>query len=204
MTLSDWWFDRLINTFLGSQNLVPDVCMYVSPSQVIDQVRISNLPSKSSDVIRIVVVSDTHGRHDKITLPGGDLFIHCGDVLMTSRLFSHENTEKKLRKFNDWLADVPCTEKVVIAGNHDDCLERIGKIEASKLLYNAVYLENDYYQYKNLSIFGSPYSSGNSSNKAFQLSKTKSEFEAVLPRKVDVLLTHGRCPEIRNRFPHRY
>ena len=29
---------------------------------------------------RVVVISDTHNRHDEVSLPGGDILIHCGDA----------------------------------------------------------------------------------------------------------------------------
>jgi hypothetical protein len=44
-------------------------------------------PKAAHGVVRIVVVSDTHSRHrDLGVLPAGDLFVHCGDVLMSGRL----------------------------------------------------------------------------------------------------------------------
>jgi hypothetical protein len=53
-------------------------------------------------------------------LPEGDVFIHGGDVLWLGTLRSTASQLEKLRDFNDWLrSSVPCTSKVVIAGNHD-------------------------------------------------------------------------------------
>lgn len=30
--------------------------------------------------MRVTVISSTHGRHDELDLPPGDLLIHCGDI----------------------------------------------------------------------------------------------------------------------------
>lgn len=29
--------------------------------------------------MKLVVISDTHGQHDKLTIPECDVLIHCGD-----------------------------------------------------------------------------------------------------------------------------
>lgn len=73
--------------------------------------------------VRIVIVSDTHNGYPQ--LPEGDIFIHCGD--MTSR-----GTLKEIDTVCGYIKSLPFKHKIVIAGNHDICLDgknydRLGK-----------------------------------------------------------------------------
>lgn len=38
------------------------------------------------DGLRVVIVSDTHGKHEELNLPKGDILIHCGDFTSYGRL----------------------------------------------------------------------------------------------------------------------
>lgn len=46
--------------------------------------------------MRIVCVSDTHGRHHLTALPPGDVLIHAGDCTLDGSL-------EDIERFNDWL-----------------------------------------------------------------------------------------------------
>ena len=67
-------------------------------------------------VVRLVVVSDTHGHHDLLTphlLPAGDVLLHCGD-------FSHRGSRDTATRFVAWISALSqYPEKFVIDGNHD-------------------------------------------------------------------------------------
>src|SRR5262245_56304965 len=65
---------------------------------------------------RLVLLSDTHGHHDKLRVPEGDVLVHAGD-------FCTSGKEAQVRTFARWLAKQPHPHKIVIAGNHDRCLE---------------------------------------------------------------------------------
>ena len=67
--------------------------------------------------MRLVAISDTHGRHRQLVMPEGDVVIHCGD-------FCARGKEREARDFAAWFRALPHVHKVVIAGNHDLCLER--------------------------------------------------------------------------------
>ena len=62
--------------------------------------------------MKIVLISDTHGLHDKILLPQGDMIIHAGDV-------SNKGTYGEVTSFLHWFKNLPFKHKVFIAGNHD-------------------------------------------------------------------------------------
>lgn len=59
--------------------------------------------------MRIVALSDTHGRHRQIDVPAGDVLIHCGDV----------DCNGDLDEFGAWLGDLPHTHILMTWGNHD-------------------------------------------------------------------------------------
>lgn len=74
------------------------------------------LPAKSSEAIRFVCISDTHGGHSKLDIPAGDVLLHAGD-------FCTAGTPDELEDFVSWLDTLPHQTKVVIAGNHDAVLD---------------------------------------------------------------------------------
>ena len=64
-----------------------------------------------------VCVSDTHNLHGTLpTLPQGDVLLHAGDFTMRGK-------PEEVQRFAEWWHAQPHPQKVVIAGNHDFCLE---------------------------------------------------------------------------------
>lgn len=73
-------------------------------------------------IVRLVVISDTHGRHHHLTpmMPDGDMLIHLGD-------FCNKGSEDDAIDFAKWItnqANTKYPEVFVIDGNHDRTLER--------------------------------------------------------------------------------
>jgi Predicted phosphoesterases, related to the Icc protein len=62
--------------------------------------------------MRIVATSDTHYTVDVKTIPDGDVFMHCGDLMRTGY---PSDFEKQL----EWLAELPHEIKLFTPGNHD-------------------------------------------------------------------------------------
>lgn len=153
-----------------------------------------SLPEKDIGMIRIITVSDTHDRFYLLdNMPQCDIFIHCGDITMLSRKFSTNEKTNRIKIFNEWLATIPALEKYVIGGNHDICLEEIGKEKAQELLSNAIYLENSFYQSMfGFTLFGTPLSVGRSSNKAFQSKKFQETMSSKLSsaKNLSILISH--------------
>lgn len=204
----DWAFDKFISSFIGIPKRLPDECIYVPASHDhCTRMPRSSIPEKSGDCTRIVVVSDTHGLHQFIgVLPEGDVFVHCGDILMIGRFFSLKNQELKLRQFNDWLSTIPCQHKIVVAGNHDHLLERLDAKDAAALLSNSIYLLNSECTVNGIRFWGSPISGlkKNSHNRAFQRRHFKTTTHSQVPvGPVEVLLTHGHCDELRRLVDHK-
>jgi Icc-related predicted phosphoesterase len=136
--------------------------------------------------MRLVITSDTHGRHDLIKdLPDGDVFVHAGDF-MNSGLHPEE-----ILSFNRWLAKQPIEHRVVCGGNHDR-LFQLSRLLARELLSNATYLENTGVTIGGVSFWGSPYTP-EFLNWAFMYrrgAEAKRCWEQI-PTGLDVLITHG-------------
>lgn len=77
--------------------------------------------------MRLVVTSDTHGFHRGMTVPDGDVLIHCGDW---SRDFG---SWKDVERFATWMSRQPHAFKVIVPGNHDWAVQREDGIPADGL-----------------------------------------------------------------------
>ena len=139
---------------------------------------------------RIVCLSDTHGSHDHVEVPAGDILIVAGD-------FCNRGTLVEVRSFNFWLGSLPHKHKIVVAGNHDWPFER-SRLEARKSLSNARYLEDDEIAVAGLSIYGSPWQP-EFCGWAFNLPRDGWELRRKwehIPEDLDILVTHGPPKDI--------
>eukprot|EP01084_Bolivina_argentea_P069617 126643_1 len=157
--------------------------------------------SKSIEYVRIVCISDSHELHRQLHIPNGDILIHCGDILFAnSHKYSESKSIQKLIDFNEWLGSLPHCHKIVIAGNHDYCLEKIGYEKSKQILSNCIYLINEkldlnFNGNKKIKFFCSPYSIPNSTfspNTAFQYEREDigDKVWSKIPADIDILVTH--------------
>ncbi|KAJ3536926.1 hypothetical protein NMY22_g5814 [Coprinellus aureogranulatus] len=72
------------------------------------------IPHPGNDWTRFVCISDTHSRFPDV--PAGDVLLHAGDL-------SSWGYPAQVQQVFDWLMDLPHPVKIVIAGNHDLCLD---------------------------------------------------------------------------------
>eukprot|EP01083_Nonionella_stella_P178507 630773_1 len=176
----------------------------VQQNVILNQQFASKLNKKS---VRIVCISDTHELHRQLSIPNGDVLIHCGDILFAnSHNYSEEQSIKKMHDFNTWLGTLPHKYKIIIAGNHDYCFEKIGRTRCEQILTNAIYLINDpftltFEDTRNINLFCSAYSIPNSAfspNKAFQSPRDTiaDKIWSQIPNDIDILVTH--------HMPHTY
>ena len=148
------------------------------------------------------MISDTHGKHELLRLPPGDILLHAGDILSRNACIlqndgkSNAKARSALRRFNAWLGKLPYAAKVVIGGNHDATLEAIGVERAQQLLSNAVYLQERSANVEGLLMYGSPWSHGRSANRAFQSPQPPTPADGV--GDVDVLLSHDYNEALRS------
>lgn len=101
------------------------------------------LPPQSPGSVRLVFLSDTHGRHHRLCnngalnnttttvvngdsshaqLPYGDILVHLGDA-------ANRGSLTDVRSFVAWLADRPHPEKIFVDGNHDRDRKDAGRID---------------------------------------------------------------------------
>jgi len=108
--------------------------------------------SKAPGSVRVVVISDTHNLNP-LSLPDGDILVHCGD-------FTLKGSSTEVHSFCDWLETQPHPHKVVIAGNHDMGLEfrSTEESQASYARLNGIctLLENSGATIAGLKFWGSP------------------------------------------------
>lgn len=141
--------------------------------------------------LRIVCISDTHGFHQGMlhSLPDGDILIHAGDCCKYGSIGD-------LQLYDDWIGSSPGAfspgrTNILVAGNHDRCLEEYGSL-AREQLTHSVYLENSGINIDGLHIYGSPVQP-EFCDWAFNFSPQKREFYwSQIPENTDILITH--CP----------
>ena len=136
--------------------------------------------------MKIVSISDTHMSHDEITVPPGDILIHAGDA-------TGMGTLKEVLGFRSWFAAQPHKHKIFVAGNHDFLFQDTPEL-GRELMANAgiIYLEDSSVTIEGLTVYGSPWQP-EFGGWAFNLPrgyKLRAKW-AMIPEKVDVLVTHG-------------
>jgi hypothetical protein len=109
----------------------------------------------------------------------------------------------KLQHFNDWLGKCPAKERIVIGGNHDTYMEKIGADGVQSILTNAKYFVNNTFSIGNLRAWATPLSHGRSPNRAFQSSVFRESTIESAPGEVDILITHGYCKDLVHRVKHK-
>lgn len=136
--------------------------------------------------MQITIISDTHGHHQKLTLPPTtDMIIHAGD-------FSNAGRLQEVQFFLKWYAALPHRYKLLIGGNHDFLLEQAPKVFQSLLPDNIIYLEDEAIEIEGLQFWGSlitPFFF----NWAFNRHRGTPirKYWEKIPNDIDVLITHG-------------
>lgn len=141
--------------------------------------------------MKIIFVSDTHGKHEQlINLPEADMIIHAGDI-STHGLIS------QIDSFVDWFSALPYKYKIFIAGNHDFGLQQPnGKMMSKVIEYlegkDVIYLQDNYVDIEGIRIYGTPWTP-KFYNWAFMKDRgvpIATEW-AKIPYGTDILISHG-------------
>eukprot|EP00434_Breviolum_minutum_P001014 symbB.v1.2.000888.t2/scaffold51.1/size380723/7 len=99
--------------------------------------------------LRVVVMSDTHNKHQQLEVPEGDILIHCGDL-------TNRGSAPELQDVNAWLEELPHRHKLVICGNMDKRLESQPS-KAARAKSVVTYLEDDAIEIEGLRFYASPF-----------------------------------------------
>jgi len=136
--------------------------------------------------LKAIFISDTHGKHERLELPEGDIILHAGDV-------SKRGTEDEIDSFLAWFDGLYYKHKVFIAGNHDFYFEQASKEEIKNKIPEGIhYLDDSGIEIEGVHIWGSPISPW-----FFDWAFNRKRGEDIrkhwelIPRNTDVLLTHG-------------
>lgn len=100
--------------------------------------------------MKIIAISDTHGKHNQLSLPKGDMIIHAGDI-------SSRGHKSEVDRFLRWYSQLDYQYKIFIAGNHDFYFENAPRQEIKELIPdNLIYLNDSGIEIEGLKIWGSP------------------------------------------------
>lgn len=135
--------------------------------------------------MKIVCISDTHGEHDAVTLPEGDVLVHAGDIT------AHGSRDDFL-SFVQWFARQPHANKIFIGGNHDTYLEKHpDKVVAVAAENNLVYLNDSGVQINGVTFWGSPITPRFHDWSFMRDEDEIGEHWQLIPEDTQVLITHG-------------
>jgi Icc-related predicted phosphoesterase len=147
--------------------------------------------------MKVVAISDTHGYHDQLQLPSGDLLIHAGDV-------TKRGGESEVIEFLEWFKNQPFTHKIFIAGNHDFFFEAMSeRYIATKIPDNVIYLNDSGVTIEGIKIWGSPvqpwfYDWAFNRKRGLEILR---HWE-LIPKGTDILITHGPVEGILDKTVH--
>ncbi len=138
--------------------------------------------------MNIVAIADTHGFHEQVTVPAGDVLIVAGDICP-------QGTLQDIKKFGAWLQEQPCKHKIVVAGNHDKPFEvenDLARKLITKGMPGIIYLQDNAVKIEQVKFYGSPWTPTFMSwyfmaNRGAAIQ----EKWAMIPENIDVLITHG-------------
>jgi Icc-related predicted phosphoesterase len=136
--------------------------------------------------LKFVTISDTHGQHEKLLLPKGDVLIHAGDISM-------RGDEASIKEFLNWFSHQNYQYKILIAGNHDFYFERASIGEIEKIIpENVIYLNDSGATINNIKIWGSPITPWffDWAFNRYRGEQIKRHWD-LIPSDTDILLTHG-------------
>lgn len=134
--------------------------------------------------MRLVGLSDTHGRHDELEIPDGDVLLFAGDMCRAGTL-------EEVYRFGSFLRRLPHTHKVVVAGDFDRPFQT-DKEHAVKALGAGVdYLQDSGVRIGGLNIYGSPWVP-RFQDRAFNFQRGQNLQQKwkKIPNVTDILVTH--------------
>jgi len=131
---------------------------------------------------KIVACSDTHGKHNDLKIPEGDIFIFAGD-------FEIRNY-KDLLEIRNWLFEQPHKYVVTIFGNHDFTDHFTTKSLKEFFGKKINYLYNEAVDIMGLRIWGSSYSPYFNNWAWMKFDSDLKEIWNSIPIGTDIVVTH--------------
>jgi Icc-related predicted phosphoesterase len=147
--------------------------------------------------MKVVIISDTHNLHKHLEIPECDLIICAGD-------FSHN--EWQCSFFVEWLATLPIPNKILVAGNHDYHVKKLGKDTMTQLCetLGIHYLQDSGCEINNIKFWGSPYSMIFGPYPFMAEDFELEEIWDLIPLDTQVLITHGPAYNTGDRVRNKW
>ena len=136
--------------------------------------------------MKFVTISDTHGKHNRLILPSGDVLIHAGDICM-------KGDKSEVEDFLKWFEKQNFKYKILIAGNHDFYFERESAENINSIIPEGIiYINDNYTTIGGFKIWGSPITPW-FFNWAFNRHRGEpiNRHWELIPVDTDIVITHG-------------
>lgn len=139
--------------------------------------------------MKIIAISDTHNRHNRITIPECDVLIHAGDATAYGR-------PSEIEQFSKWFNDQPAKHKIFVPGNHELHFEK--ELPASKLWFyekcpNGILLLDQEVIINGIKFYGSPKTPYFHNWAWNEHPEGLIGTWSIIPDDVNVLITHGQA-----------
>lgn len=134
--------------------------------------------------VSVTIISDTHAMHGSLSLPGGDVLIHCGDML---DLFDRDAAA--LTDIDDWFGRQDYPTILVTGGNHDLALET-ALARTEQPFRNARYIQDERLTVAGLDIYAAPWVPELASHAFYLDDEALRDKWAAIPTGLDILITH--------------
>ena len=135
--------------------------------------------------MKIVCISDTHGEHEAVRLPAGDVLVHAGDC-------TAHGSRDDYCAFIEWLASQPHEHKIFIGGNHDSYLESHPTETAALAVHKQLhYLCDSGIELEGVKFWGSPITPQFHDWSFMRNEQEIKAHWALIPEETQILITHG-------------
>ena len=134
--------------------------------------------------MRIVFISDTHGKHAELGTLRGDVLVHCGDFCD-----GYMNNGHSLAEIDEWFAAQDFALILCVGGNHDFLAESLHE-SGQRVFRNAVYLVDAAYDFAGITFYGAPWLPALTGWAHFLPDGDRSRKWDLIPESTDILITH--------------
>lgn len=144
--------------------------------------------------MKLVCLADTHNKHERVSLPEGDVLIHAGDC-------TEGGSKQETKAFLEWFANQPHPHKILVPGNHDFFFEKVEN--RNQTPENITLLIDSGKKIEGINFWGSPVSPGDHSW-AFNRGRGReiATHWNSIPSSCDVLITHTPAYGFLDELPN--
>ncbi len=134
--------------------------------------------------MKLIFISDTHGRHRDLEIPKGDIIVHAGDIC-------DKGNKEHIQDFLEWYSNLDFEHKIFTHGNHDRDLERNNiSLIPDSIPENITYLNHSQTIINGIKIWGSPF-----------CEEEGEEDWDFIPQDSDIVITHNPPYNILDKAP---